>query len=212
MAYSDRELLARLIQCEAGGEGEDGMKAVAGVVMNRVHAKGGEYARVGQGSIRNIIFQPYQFVCASETEGGAYNPQNIYNMRPEQIHYDIADWAIAGNRLRDVADSLWFYNPFGPTCRSFFPSKVGYWQTRIGDHCFYNPTDAYLLCNTKEKKLKLQIIFNSPIRIDADLFDQNTPKITPAGTIKLFVSFSPSLAQECVRFGKVRLFHRLFLF
>jgi len=106
MAYSDRELLARLIQCEAGGEGEDGMKAVAGVVMNRVHAKGGEYARVGQGSIRNIIFQPYQFVCASETEGGAYNPQNIYNMRPEQIHYDIADWAIAGNRLPDVADSL----------------------------------------------------------------------------------------------------------
>ena len=88
MAYSDRELLARLIQCEAGGEGENGMKAVAGVVMNRVHAKGGEYARVGQGSIRNIIFQPYQFVCASETEGGAYNPQNIYNMRPEQIHYD----------------------------------------------------------------------------------------------------------------------------
>ena len=140
---SDQYLLGAIIQCEAGGEGEDGMKAVAGVVMNRVHAKGGEYARVGQGSIRNIIFQPYQFVCASETEGGAYNPQNIYNMRPEQIHYDIADWAIAGNRLPDVADSLWFYNPFGPTCRSFFPSKVGYWQTRIGDHCFYNPTDAY---------------------------------------------------------------------
>ena len=33
MAYSDRELLARLIECEAGGEGENGMKAVAGVVM-----------------------------------------------------------------------------------------------------------------------------------------------------------------------------------
>lgn len=25
MAYSDRELLARLIQCEAGGEGTEGM-------------------------------------------------------------------------------------------------------------------------------------------------------------------------------------------
>ena len=103
MAYSDRELLARLIQCEAGGEGDTGMKAVA----------------------------------------GAYNPQNIYNMRPEQIHFDIADWAIAGNRIPDVAESLWFYNPFGPQCRSRFPSEVGYWQTRIGDHCFYNPTDAY---------------------------------------------------------------------
>ena len=119
------------------------MKAVAGVVMNRVHARGGEYARVGQGSVRNIIFQPYQFVCASETEGGAYNPQNIYNMRPEAIHYEIADWAIAGNRLPDVAESLWFYNPFSPDCRSRFPSNVGYWQTRIGDHCFYNPTNAY---------------------------------------------------------------------
>lgn len=143
MAYSDRELLARLIECEAGGEGDNGMKAVAGVVMNRVHARGGEYARVGQGSIRNIIFQPYQFVCASETEGGAYNPQNIYNMRPQAIHYEIADWAIAGNRLPVVAESLWFYNPFGPNCRNNFPSNVGYWQTRIGDHCFYNPTNAY---------------------------------------------------------------------
>ena len=38
MAFSDRELLARLIQCEAGGEGENGMKAVAGVVMNLLTA------------------------------------------------------------------------------------------------------------------------------------------------------------------------------
>lgn len=32
MAYSDRELLARIIQCEAGGKGDNGMKAVAMVV------------------------------------------------------------------------------------------------------------------------------------------------------------------------------------
>lgn len=31
MAYSDRELLARLVQCEAGGEGDNEMKAVATV-------------------------------------------------------------------------------------------------------------------------------------------------------------------------------------
>ena len=72
--YSDRELLARLIECEAGGEGREGMMAVAGVVMNRVHVSGGEYSRVGQGSIRKIIFQPGQFVCASETVNGRYNP------------------------------------------------------------------------------------------------------------------------------------------
>ena len=29
MAFSDRDLIAWLVQCEAGGEGENGMKAVA---------------------------------------------------------------------------------------------------------------------------------------------------------------------------------------
>ena len=32
MAYSNRELLARIVQWEAGGEGDNGMKAVATVV------------------------------------------------------------------------------------------------------------------------------------------------------------------------------------
>ena len=145
MAYTDRELLARLIECEAGGEGERGMKAVASVVMNRVEVSGGEYARVGQRSIHNIIFQPGQFVCASETEGGTYNPQNIYNMRPTEIHYEIADWAIAGNRLTGLGEALWVFNPFSPSCRAAFPSNVGRFNTRIGDHCFYDPTDAYYL-------------------------------------------------------------------
>lgn len=35
MPMDTRELFARLIQCEAGGEGENGMKAIATVVMNR---------------------------------------------------------------------------------------------------------------------------------------------------------------------------------
>ena len=55
MAYSERELIARMIQCEAGGEGDNGMKAVASVIMNRVNVPNGEYARISQGgNIRNI--------------------------------------------------------------------------------------------------------------------------------------------------------------
>ena len=46
MAYSDLELLARIVECEAGGEGETGMKAVASVVMNRVQVYYGEYGRL----------------------------------------------------------------------------------------------------------------------------------------------------------------------
>ena len=132
---NELELLARLIQCEAGGEGDTGMRAVASVVMNRVEQRRGEYGRYN--TVRDVVFAPRQFECATEQQ------QSIYNMRPEAIHYEIADWAIAGNRVPVVAESLWFYNPFGPECRRFFPTGVGYWQTRIGDHCFYNPTDAY---------------------------------------------------------------------
>ena len=143
MAFSDRELLARLIQCEAGGEGDAGMRGVAGVIMNRVNAPGGDSLRVGQGSIRNIIFQPGQFTCVQEFVGGRPNLQNIYNMRPEAIHYEIADWAIAGQRLYNVGQALWFFNPYSPNCQTYFPSNVGIFTARINEHCFYNPTDAY---------------------------------------------------------------------
>lgn len=141
MAYSDRELLARIIECEAGGEGDNGMRAVACVVMNRVIVDYGEYGRLM--TVRSVVFQPGQFTCAMETVGGRYNPQNLYNMRPTQVQYDIADWAIAGNRLTNLGFALWFFNPFSAACRENFPSQVGEFVIRIGDHCFYNPTDAY---------------------------------------------------------------------
>ena len=141
MAYSNVDLLARLIQCEAGGEGDDGMKAVACVVMNRVEVSYGEYGRLD--TIRDVVYQPGQFSCVQEVIGGSYNPQNSYNMRPDQIHYDIALWAMAGNRLTNLGQALWFFNPYSPNCRPNFPSAVGSFVIRIGDHCFYNPTAAY---------------------------------------------------------------------
>lgn len=141
MAYSDLELLARIIKCEAGGEGENGMQAVASVVMNRVNITYGEYGRLH--TVREVVFQQRQFVCAMETVGGQYNAQNLYNMSLEQIHWDIAEWAIAGNRLTNLGFALWFFNPYSLNCRPNFPSRVGEFVIRIGDHCFYNPTDAY---------------------------------------------------------------------
>lgn len=145
MAYSDRELLARIIQCEAGGEGDNGMKAVASVVMNRVNVSEGEYARVSQGgNIRNIIFQERQFDCSTDTLLGRYNPQNIYNMNPTDEHYYIADWALSGNRLNEIGECLWYLNPFRPSCGSTFPSNgSGTFHTRLGKHCFYRPTERY---------------------------------------------------------------------
>ncbi|MDO4552569.1 MAG: cell wall hydrolase [Bacillota bacterium] len=145
MPYDTRELLARLIQCEAGGEGENGMKAVATVVMNRATVPYGAFSRINGGTnIQNIIFQEGQFVCAAETVDGVYNPQNIYNMNPEEIHYDIADWALAGNILPGVDNALYFYNPYSTECLTYFPPyRLGVIHNRIGDHCFYIPTSYY---------------------------------------------------------------------
>ena len=113
--------------------------------MNRVQASDGEYARVSQdGNIRNILFQAGQFDCAQEMLGGSYNPQNIYNMNPTEVHYNIADWALAGNKLNEIGTCLWYMNPFRPSCPGIFPyNGSGSLHTRLGDHCFYRPTEQY---------------------------------------------------------------------
>ena len=121
------------------------MKAVATVIMNRVNVSSGEYSRISQGgNIRNIIYQQGQFDCARETIRGSYNSQNIYNMTPTDIHYQIADWALSGNRLNEIGECLWYLNPFRPTCNQAFPSNgSGTLHTRLGNHCFYRPTSLY---------------------------------------------------------------------
>ena len=121
------------------------MKAVASVIMNRVNVSTGEYFRISQGgNIRNIIFQQGQFNCATDMLQGTYNPQNIYNMTPDETHYAIADWALSGNRLNAAGDCLWFMNPFRPTCPKEFPyNGTGSLHTRILNHCFYTPTSLY---------------------------------------------------------------------
>ncbi|MFA5527686.1 MAG: cell wall hydrolase [Peptostreptococcales bacterium] len=142
--YSNRELFARLIRCEAEGEGENGMKAVANVVMNRVHVPYGEYFRTGQGDLRRIINQQGQFDCVRSEIRGLPNPQTVWASPPEQIHYDIADWALSGNSLNTTGESLWYMNPFVPQCPPLFPyNGSGYHQVRINNHCFFNPTAKY---------------------------------------------------------------------
>jgi N-acetylmuramoyl-L-alanine amidase len=144
MAFSERELLARIIKCEAGGEGNNGMKAVATVVMNRVHVPYGEYQRIGQGSLRRVIEQRFQFTCMMPTVYGETNPQTVWSSPPEQIHYDIADWALAGNQHWGAGESLWYYNPFRPACENYFPrNRTGSYFNRVGQHCFYLPTPLY---------------------------------------------------------------------
>ena len=144
MALTTRELLARLIKCEAGGEGFDGMQAVASVVINRAYVENGEFARVSNGgNVRAIIEQPDHFTWLKTSINGEYNPQNVYNITPEDVHYEIADWALAGNTASSVGNSLFFFNPYSESCPNYFPTKIGVIYNRVGAHCFYAPTALY---------------------------------------------------------------------
>lgn len=139
-----RELFARLIQCEAGGEGYDGMQGVATVIMNRANITYGEFSRINRGGdVRNIIEQECQFTCMKTVVGGYYNSQNVYNMVPLDEHFDIADWALAGGILAGIDNSLFFHNPYSEVCPRYFPTNVGVIHNRIGEHCFYIPTSYY---------------------------------------------------------------------
>jgi N-acetylmuramoyl-L-alanine amidase len=144
-AVDTRELFARILKCEAEGEGENGMKAVATVIMNRVKVPYGEYRRVCEGDVRKVIEQQCQFSCLKTVIGGAPNPQNVWVMTPDKIQYDIVDWAMNGGVYTGVGNEcLWYMNPFRPKCPDVFPyNGTGYWFTRIQQHCFYNPTSAY---------------------------------------------------------------------
>lgn len=144
MEFSARELFARMIKCEAGGEGEGGMKAVASTIMNRVHVAYGEYLRTGQGDLRRVMTQPGQFTCYMTTAYGAPNMQTVWSNPPEQIHYDVADWALAGNVHPGVIETLWYMNPFDPNCPVYFPyNRSGVQFNRVHKHCFFQPTSLY---------------------------------------------------------------------
>jgi N-acetylmuramoyl-L-alanine amidase len=121
------------------------MRAVATAVMNRVRVPYGEYHRVCQGNLRRVITQPCQFTCYKTKIGGIDNFQNVWAATPDEIHYEVADWAINGGIYTGVgADCLWYMNPFSPQCPNIFPyNGTGYWFTRVNQHCFYNPLPAY---------------------------------------------------------------------
>lgn len=139
-----RELFARMIKCEAGGEGIDGMKAVASTIMNRVHVAEGEYLRTGQGDLRRVLTQPGQFTCYMTTAYGEPNYQTVWSNPPEQIHYDVADWALSGNVHPVAIETLWYMNPFNPECPPYFPyNRSGVEFNRLLQHCFYQPTNLY---------------------------------------------------------------------
>lgn len=129
--YSEREILARTIQAEAGGEGYEGMLAVGSVMANRV----GD-GRYGE-SFKDVILTPGHFSAWNGVTGykNGEGGLDMQNMQVSSTAYEIADKILSGNYESPVGTSTHYYNPHEATPSWGRERAGGSWQT-IGNHIF----------------------------------------------------------------------------
>jgi len=127
----DRELLARTLDAEAGGEGVQGMMAAGAVINNRASAKG-----YGGSSIRDVILAPGQFSAWNSVTGyaGGKGALNRDERRPSQDAYRVADMLLSGEYEDPTGGATHYYNP-DVADPKWGMRAGGDWQ-RIGNHVF----------------------------------------------------------------------------
>ena len=105
---SETDMLARVIWAEARGEDEEGQKAVANVVLNRLKQNPKRYGK----TIRQIITKPNQFESYSNSDSRKKMMSNDIIGTPEYDKaYEIASQAIAGKLEDNTGGANIFYNP-----------------------------------------------------------------------------------------------------
>lgn len=128
MNYSDRDLLAKTIEAEAGNQGAKGMMAVGNVIMNRL--KKGE-------TLSDVIFAPGQFSPWNSVTGyaGGAQGQDMAKLQPSEQAYKTADLLLSGNYEDITGGATHFYNPSISNPAWGRDKAGGDWQT-IGAHIF----------------------------------------------------------------------------
>ena len=127
---NDRELLARLLQAEAGSEGPLGMLAVGSVIANRANARG-----YGD-SIRGVMMKPGQFSPLNSITGYAGGEQGVDfdRIKASDTAYAVADMILSGKYDDPTGGATHFYNPDIST-PSWGRESGGNWMT-LGRHIF----------------------------------------------------------------------------
>ena len=133
MNYSDRELLAKTLQAEAGNQGIGGLLDVGSVIMNRVGQSGG--------SLRDVILKPAQFSAWNSVTGyaGGEQGQDMANMKPDARAYMVADNLLSGDYTDATGGATHYYNP-SISNPDWGMKSGGNWAKR-GDHVFGRADD-----------------------------------------------------------------------
>ncbi|MGQ0565578.1 MAG: cell wall hydrolase [Gemmobacter sp.] len=125
---NDRELLARTIEAEAGGEGYDGMLAAGSVIANR--------AAASNGNLRGVILAPGQFSAWNSLTGyaGGQGGLDMNAMRPSEEAYRVADAIQSGDYQDPTGGATHYYNP-NAADPDWGARAGGQWR-QIGNHVF----------------------------------------------------------------------------
>ena len=104
---SEREILARTIQAESGGESYDGKVAVGAVIANRAAS-----GRFGKG-IDGVILKEAQFSPWNSWTGGAGGQQgkDMMNIKVSNDAYKAADAILSGNYTDKTGGATHYLNP-----------------------------------------------------------------------------------------------------
>lgn len=126
----DRDLLAKTLMAEAGGEGPMGMLAAGAVIANRV--KSGGY---GDG-LSGVIMKPGQFSAWNGVTGyaGGEGALNMAQIKPSAEAYQAADAILSGQYQDPTGGATHYYNPSVANPK-WGQRNGGNWQ-RIGNHIF----------------------------------------------------------------------------
>ena len=127
MNLTDRELLAKTLQAEAGNQGLGGMMAVGSVIRNRM----------GQGgNLRDVILAPAQFSAWNKFTGavGGEQGQDMAAIKPTEDAYAAADAILSGNAPDVTGGATHYYNP--SISDPAWGQKAGGDWTKIGAHIF----------------------------------------------------------------------------
>ena len=129
-SVSDRELLAKTLMAEAGGEGEIGMLAAGSVIANRV--RNGGY---GDG-VQGVIMKPGQFSAWNSVTGYAGGEGGIQmdKVSPSASAYRVADLILSGQYRDPTGGATHYYND-AVADPAWGRRAGGNWQ-RIGNHIF----------------------------------------------------------------------------
>lgn len=128
MNLTEREILARTLQAEAGNQGFDGMIAAGSVIMNRVGAGFGS-------NIRDVIMKPGQFSAWNSTTKYADGEQGQnMNFTPNADAYKAADALLSGKYEDITGGATHYYNP-KISQPDWGMAAGGAWK-QIGDHVF----------------------------------------------------------------------------